>query len=344
MIIYHREKQTIVIPAAFGEGVSIAPQDCEEAIAEAYQSGWTGGQEEIENSAITLSVTENGTYSADTGNNIYFKNVEVNVNRNAYRYEVTFYYDGPNGSPDLASLMPDMSINSNNVEEVWYAGLIWATNIYKTTYLYDLVYLEPQISGITSFDITLHIRNETAPDALRCVRVNGADFAITSQTREYLGTDEDNYSHWVFHLIGTLPSIPPYDYFDLTSVEVKMSGINSLNDGLTLEFVGVDTTTTYEYTNLSGGTLDYGKNISISKFGSTINMVNNQFIAADLANRGIRIYVSPEDFALWDNDWSVTELRINGFANNGNYQGGISIPIKSVDVNDMGEYKIIDIK
>lgn len=43
MIIYHREKQTIVIPAAFGDEVNIAPQGCEEAIEEAYQAGWTNG-------------------------------------------------------------------------------------------------------------------------------------------------------------------------------------------------------------------------------------------------------------------------------------------------------------
>lgn len=389
MIIYHREKQTIVIPAAFGDGVSIAPQDCEEAIEEAYQSGWTGGynqgqedcpecsgttdcssavtaafqsgytegfnsgstttKQDIDSKAITLSVSANGIYSADTGNNIYFKDVEVNVNRNTYRYEVTFYYDEPSGSQNMASHMPKMSINGNDIEPIWYAGLILGTGAYKTTYLYDLLYAEPQISGITSFDIQLKIQNGTAPDALRCIRVNGADFTITSQTREYLRTDEDNFSYWVFHILGSMTDIPPYGYFNFTSAKVSIYGLSGMTNNIEFSRVGgndVIADTNYLMEEVEDEYQNYwteiSANLKFNKFGSILNMVDNRFMFAD----NITILVDGNDYENFS-DWTdsaLYTLHLNGYTtSDGKYVGGYKVGVSNICVSNSGTSKKLQI-
>lgn len=47
--------------------------------AEGYLSGYTQAESTIRSNAVSLNVTENGVYSANTDDNIYFNNVVVNV-------------------------------------------------------------------------------------------------------------------------------------------------------------------------------------------------------------------------------------------------------------------------
>ena len=59
---------------------------------ETYDEGYEQATDDIRNNATDLNVTKNGTYSADTENNEYFKNVVVNVAKTK-TLDIYFYFD-----------------------------------------------------------------------------------------------------------------------------------------------------------------------------------------------------------------------------------------------------------
>ena len=308
-----------------------------------YDDGYEQATDDIRNNAIDLNVTQNGTYSADTENNEYFKNVVVNVDDNKDKYEVTFYYDEPNGGPNMASHTPDMKINGNDAKLIGWPGLLWAINAQKTTYLYDMAYRVSELSAITSFDITLHIQNGTAPEEISVIRVNGSDYQITSQTREYIGTDEQNFSHWIFHIVGNMTFIPPFDYYSIISTAVLIRGAGPSFNKITASMVGdnVITANTESSCILIGNNdLVYKTNVKFNKFGSIIGRVDNRFRGG--YDFEFKVYKS--DFEQWEEDWSVDYVWLNCDCNRGGWNaGGIEIPILRVNTIEDGDYVNIQI-
>lgn len=100
MIIYTDEDKELVIPKGLGniEG----GESYDEGYREGYQNGYSVGSSEgyneaigvVRNNAIVLDVAENGEYSANTEDSIYFKQVNVNVSGDAMTWYQSGYTDG----------------------------------------------------------------------------------------------------------------------------------------------------------------------------------------------------------------------------------------------------------
>ena len=100
MIIYTDEDKELVIPKGLGniEG----GESYDEGYRDGYQNGYAVGNSEgyneaigvVRNNAIVLDVAENGEYSANTEDSIYYKQVNVNVSGDAMTWYQSGYTDG----------------------------------------------------------------------------------------------------------------------------------------------------------------------------------------------------------------------------------------------------------
>ena len=202
MIIYHREKQTIVIPAAFGEGVSIAPQDCEEAIAEAFQSGWTEGFErgyaQGQYDCPTCDCTSAVTEAFQSGWTAGFNSGSAREVRFDMRVASAYEFH------PLWTTGHSATINGNDavVLDVFGTGSF-------DDYVVKVATLE---SGVTTMEVTLNFQNNGGvlriPSAFTSVQMNECYYLnIISQSRELVQEGRELKYKYSF----TFDTTPFYD-------------------------------------------------------------------------------------------------------------------------------------
>lgn len=211
--------------------------------------------------------------------------------------------------------------------ETWYPILSADQLTFKSK---SAVYYD-EISAITSIDIYLFGTSaSTFPETIESPTINGAHFNLTGQSFSYTDEGEERIFH--YHLDGELTNPPAYYNGLLTSVYFKVSGCTGFTPEIVTRMIAYfDDSYLYSFdiknhygiqTNDVG---EYGANITLSARG-----VYDWGQYKKLSR--IHIYFPYGTLSQWDSGWSISEVKLNGFADKyeNNYDGGYSIKIDHI--------------
>ena len=317
-----------------------------------YQSGWTNGFSSGEttgfNSGWTSGFNSGLTSGYNSGTTDGFSTGYSSGKTDGMaleKYKITFYAHTEYGGYFTPIFILD---GVGAIRETWDGGQT------SGNCLWDCDVRIGHITEIRDMEIRLHrptfYQDIQPPTEIDKVRVNGAEYIITAQTKEYLGVDK--YSDvWAYHLSGVITDIPVYGFRNFTSILIAFSGVTQLTDTNNyFPYFGLADRVTEDTAHINRSNIG-NKHISVGQDITTyaINfklptrpfLWNNLYIREMYDNTFVNVtrvglQVPRSDTTGWDADWKPLYILMNGHLENDNtYVGGFKIPITNFSVSDL---------